>query len=143
MTIFINAAISKVKGTSSIPSRPTDQTNTQNKILDIEQQLADLNQLQIESDNARQTLLEQLKNAKGKLLETNPFFCASSNVANNSKPESVKPGPSVLVREFKISGQIGEPGQHDTLTYVSLTHQIDSQLEKGYSEKEVCNAIKS
>ena len=56
VTIFLNAAISKVKGTSSIPSRPTDQTNTQNKILDIEQQLADLNQLQIESDNARQTI---------------------------------------------------------------------------------------
>ena len=74
-------------------------------------------------------------------METNPFDCASSNVANNSKPESVKPGPSVLVREFKISGQIGEPGQHDTLTYVSLTHQIDSELEKGYSEKEVCDAI--
>ena len=136
VTIFLNDAISKVKGTSSIPSRPTDQTNTQHEILDIEQQFADLNQLQIESNNARQTLLEQLKNAKGKLLETNPSDCAISNVANNSKPESVKPGPSVLVREFKISGQIGEPGQHDTLTYVSLTHQIDSGLEKGYSEKK-------
>ena len=141
VTIFLNDAISKVKGTSSIPSRPTDQTKTQHEILDIEQQLADLNQLQIESNNARQTLLEQLKNAKGKLLETNPSDCAISNVADNSKPESVKPGPSVLVREFKISGQIGEPGQHDKLTYVSLIHQIDSGLEKGYSEKEVCDAI--
>ena len=99
MTIFLNDAISKVKGTSSIPSRPADQTNTHHEILDIEQQLADLNQLQIESDNARQTLLEKLKNAKGKLLETNPFDRASSDVANNSKPESVKPGPSVLVRD--------------------------------------------
>ena len=141
VTIFLNDAISKVKGTSSIPSRPADQTNTQHEILDIKQQLADLNQLQIESNNARQTLLEQLKNAKGKLLETNPSDCAISNVADNSKPESVKPGPSVLVREFKISGQIGEPGQHDKLTYVSLIHQIDSGLEKGYSEKEVCDAI--
>ena len=141
VTIFLNDAISKIKGTSSIPNRPADQSNAQYEILDFEQQLADLNQLQIESDNARQALLEQLKNAKGKLLKTNLSDFASSNVANNSKLESVKPGFSILVRELKISGQIGEPGQHDKLTYVSLIHQIDSGLEKGYSEKEVCDAI--
>ena len=32
---------------------------------------------------------------------------------------------SFLRREFKNSGQIGEPGQTDKLTFVSLTHQID------------------
>ena len=100
VTIFLNDAISKVKGTSSIPNRPADQTNAQHEILENEQQLADLNQLQRESDNARQTLLEQLKAAKGKLLETTPSDCASNNVANNSKPESIKPGSSILVREF-------------------------------------------
>lgn len=44
-------------------------------------------------------------------------------------------------REFKISGQIGEPVQADKLTYVSLTHQIDSGVSKGYSEKEICDAV--
>ena len=97
--------------------------------------------MQIESDNARQTHLEQLKAGKGKVLETSPSDCASSNIVNSSKPESVKPESSILVREFKISGQIGEPGQHNKLTYVLLIHQIDSGLEKGYSEKEVCDAI--
>ena len=48
---------------------------------------------------------------------------------------------SILRREFKISGQIGEPAQADKLTYVSLTHQIDSGVSKGYSESEICDAV--
>lgn len=48
---------------------------------------------------------------------------------------------AILHREFKISGQIEEPGQFDKLTYVSLIHQIDSGLGKGYSEKDVADAV--
>ena len=48
---------------------------------------------------------------------------------------------SILRREFKISGQIGEPAQADKLTYVSLTHRIDSGISKGYSESEICDAV--
>ena len=44
-------------------------------------------------------------------------------------------------REFKISGQIGEPGQTDKLTFVSLTHQIDSGLERNYQEGEIVDAV--
>ena len=49
--------------------------------------------------------------------------------------------PSILQREFKISGQILEPGQYDKLTYVSLIHQIESGLAKGYSEKDIADAV--
>ena len=38
-------------------------------------------------------------------------------------------------------GQIREPGQADKLTYVSLIHQIDSAIEKGFTEKEIADAI--
>jgi hypothetical protein len=48
---------------------------------------------------------------------------------------------SFLRREFKISGQIGEPGQADKLTFVSRTHQIDSGLKRGYSENEIVDAV--
>ena len=47
----------------------------------------------------------------------------------------------MLVRECKISGQIGEPGQKDKSTYVSLIHQIDKGLERGYSDKDICDAV--
>ena len=51
----------------------------------------------------------------------------ASNVAVNERINEEGPSStSLLRREFKISGQIGEPGQTDKLTFVSLTHQIDS-----------------
>ena len=37
--------------------------------------------------------------------------------------------------------QIGESGQADKLTFVSLTHQIDSGLKRGYSENEIVDAV--
>ena len=44
-------------------------------------------------------------------------------------------------REFKISGQIGEPGQTDKLTFVSLTHQFDSGLKLNYKEQKIIDAV--
>ena len=46
----------------------------------------------------------------------------------------------MLRREFKISGQIGEPGQTEKLTFVSLM-QIDSGLKRDYQENETVDAV--
>ena len=48
---------------------------------------------------------------------------------------------SFLRRYFKISGQIREPGQADKLTFVSLTHQIDSGLKRGYKENDMVDGV--
>ena len=49
---------------------------------------------------------------------------------------------SPLLRcEFKISGQISEPGQTEKLTFVSLMHQIDSGLKRDYQENEIVDAV--
>ena len=42
---------------------------------------------------------------------------------------------------LKISGQIGEPGQTEKLTFVSLMHQIDSGLKRDYQENEIVDAV--
>ena len=47
----------------------------------------------------------------------------------------------LLRRDFKISGQIGEPGQAEKLTFISLNHQIKSGLKQKYSEDEVVDAV--
>lgn len=52
-----------------------------------------------------------------------------------------KAAPSLLRREYKLSGQIGEPGQTEKLTFVSLMHQIDSGLKRGYKESEIVDAV--
>ena len=59
----------------------------------------------------------------------------------HGKEYGVKLGSSILKHEFKISGQIGEPGQTEKLTFVSLTHQIDSGLKRGYAHSDIIDAI--
>ena len=137
--IFLRDAISKIKGTPPPLERSEEELIVQMEVLSIEKKLEELKQLQIESDNARKTLLEQLRAAKGKVSETDHSDLTCNVVDTTVKV--VKAEPSVLVREFKISGQIGEPGQKDKLTYVSLIHQIDSGLERGYSDKDICDAV--
>ena len=137
--IFLRDAISKINGTPSPLERSEEELIVQMEVLTIEKKLEELRQLQLESDSAKKTLLEQLRAAKGKVSETDHSDLTSTVTANTVKV--VKGEPSMLLREFKISGQIGEPGQKDKLTYVSLIHQIDSGLERGYSGKDICDAV--
>ena len=62
-------------------------------------------------------------------------------VINESINEEGPSNTPLIRREFKISGQIGEPGQTDKLTFVSLTHQIDSGLKRNYKESEIVDAV--
>ena len=39
---------------------------------------------------------------------------------------------SFFHRDFKIVGQVEEPGQQDKLSYVSLIHQIEAGLKRGF-----------
>ena len=48
---------------------------------------------------------------------------------------------SLLRKELKIKGQIGEANQKDKLTNVSLMHQIDEAQEAGYEESETVNSV--
>ena len=44
-------------------------------------------------------------------------------------------------RNFKIVGQVGEPEQQDKLSYVSLIHQIEAGLKRGFDENEIVEAV--
>ena len=44
-------------------------------------------------------------------------------------------------KEFKIKGQIGDPGQREKLPFTSLVHQIDRALSRGYPEADVVDAV--
>ena len=139
--IFLLDAISKIKGTPPPLERSAEELAAQKEVLILEKKLEDLRLLQLETENTRKTLLGQLKVAKGKVSDTDPSDVASNAATHAVKLDAVKSELSMFVREFKISGQIGEPGQKDKLTYVSLIHQIDSGIERGYSDKDVCDAV--
>ena len=55
---------------------------------------------------------------------------AGDNAINNS----------LFRKKFRITGQVGEVGQKDKLSYISLKKQEETGLERGYSDKEVLNA---
>jgi len=46
-----------------------------------------------------------------------------------------------LMREFKIHGSIGNPGQKEKLTYISLQRQIQEGITAGHAERVVINAV--
>ena len=48
---------------------------------------------------------------------------------------------SLFRRELKISGSIGHPNETNKLTFISLIHQIDAAVAKGYHDSEICEAI--
>ncbi|KAI4901821.1 hypothetical protein NFI96_010213 [Prochilodus magdalenae] len=62
-------------------------------------------------------------------------------------PSKTRPEPTrtlqevTLRREFKISGQIGESGQKDKLSYLSLVRQIENGVEKGHLETKIVEAV--
>ena len=48
---------------------------------------------------------------------------------------------STFHEDFKIRGFIGEKGQKEKHPYISLSKQIEEGRDKGYSDKEVVNAV--
>eukprot|EP00112_Aurelia_sp_Birch-Aquarium-sp1_P008946 Seg200.4 transcript_id=Seg200.4/GoldUCD/mRNA.D3Y31 product="hypothetical protein" protein_id=Seg200.4/GoldUCD/D3Y31 len=48
---------------------------------------------------------------------------------------------SILKKDFRILGTIGSQGSRDQLSFISLSRQIESWKEKGYSDKEIIEAI--
>ena len=83
--------------------------------------------------------------------EGKPYVEEKSKVEEKPKVEDLKPKvedvkplyfqPSDFKREFKIIGQIGEPGQKDKLSFVSLARQIEGALQKGYKPPEIVDAV--
>ena len=49
--------------------------------------------------------------------------------------------PSLLRKELKTKGLIGEANQKDKLTYVSLMHKIGEVQEAGYEESEIVSSV--
>ena len=58
-----------------------------------------------------------------------------------SSLHSLGDSTSVLRRQFKIVGQIGDPDQKDNLNYNSLRRQIDIDVEQKYKEHEIVDGV--
>ena len=131
LEVYLRDAISYLNKTPP----PLEKTEDEKQIIDLSNQLQTLKNKQQEDLDV---ILNKLEDAKKRV-----FGDTISNTPENNQNVSSASmqAPSILRREFKISGQIGEPGQADKLTYVSLIHQIESAIEKGFTEKEIADGI--
>ncbi len=113
-------------------SEETSQRDEQ-AIANLEKQLLDLKTSHQEQlDNVMKALEEKKQSVKRPNIVNKDDKIEDSQVSKSGNTHAFS-----LRHEFKISGQVGEPGQLDKLTYVSLIHQIDSGVEKGYREREI------
>ncbi|XP_033181946.1 uncharacterized protein LOC117152876 [Anabas testudineus] len=95
--------------------------------------------------------LEAMKLALKLSLQENPTAAQESvNTSGSSTRQAEVPAqqqtlqthfPFQWSREFKISGQIGEPGQKEKLSFSSLAHQIEQGISKGFPEPEIVDAV--
>lgn len=84
--------------------------------------------------------LEEKENAMRDLINKNKN--PSPGVSTPGKNMILAPPDSSMWRkDFKIAGQIGEPGQKDKLTFSSLARQIESGLSRGYPEHDIIDAV--
>lgn len=114
--------LAKEPSTSEIPKQVEEQESLQKEV------------------EALRLSLQQKESAMHDLMKNsmNPPLSSSTPVKN------MAPAPtngSMWRKDFKISGQIGEPGQKDRLTFSSLARQIENGLSKGYPESEITDAV--
>ena len=92
-----------------------------------------------------------LEDVKKLLTEKPSSGIKNENKGGKSVPSDPKPpdtvhkllATSALRRQFKISGQIGEPKQKDKISFSSLVRQIQTGLSQGYDESEIVGVIRS
>ena len=110
---------------------------SEKELKDLENQF---NELKLKQESEFNELKEKLSKAKEKCdkgtsdseeLQSDKDKVAVE-ITETAPWGGVKTEKFELKRDFKISGQIGEEGQQDNLTYVALIHQIDLGLTKGY-----------
>ncbi|KAL1278520.1 hypothetical protein QQF64_025193 [Cirrhinus molitorella] len=83
--------------------------------------------VQQKESEMRELTTRDLKSKDGELLKGNPPTTQLNSLAWR--------------KDYKISGQIGEPGQKNRLTFSSLARQIENGLSRGYSETEIVDAV--
>ena len=76
-------------------------------------------------------------------LKKSPIDIKPLNVPLPFTPLQNSPNSQTFLKlkDFKIDGKIGTPGQKEKLTFASLSYQIQNAKSKGYTENEICDAV--
>ncbi|XP_063049996.1 uncharacterized protein LOC134444699, partial [Engraulis encrasicolus] len=97
-------------------------------------------EMQIRFQESTQLIEEEMNRLRGNANKTTSLPMTTS-APIDPQPTFPRASEVVIRREFRISGQIGELGQKDKLSYTSLMHQIDTGKRKGHSDAEIVEAV--
>jgi hypothetical protein len=100
--------------------------------------------LKLKQQQEINNMLSKLASAKAQIHGSQSVKVTADNNSNECegpKVEVAATSAPLWQRKFKIVGQIGKPGQIGKLTFVSLTHQIDSGLKRQYKENEIVDVV--
>ena len=68
---------------------------------------------------------------------------SGSGDGKSSPLHSLIESKSILRRQFKITGQTGDPDEKDKLNYSSLYKQIETDVEQKYKEHDIVDGVLS
>ena len=88
--------------------------------------------------------MEEIEALKLRLENTHKQNREMKSVASTRQPQQssvYSAAPHPWYKDFKIAGQIGEPGQKDKLTFSSLARQIEHGLSQSFPELEIIDAV--
>jgi len=109
----------------------TEQEKLQKEIDTLQLALQKLiEQKQRAADHTPQNTGTQQNISTTQSYSTVPSPMVQPDTSSDRQLMTQRPVMSPWNREFKISGQIGEPGQKDKLTFSSLAHQIEHGLSR-------------
>ena len=107
------------------------------------------NEEKIKKDQEREKIMKEIEALQLQLASTTTEKEKKVNKETNNMSSSKDTAQSTAIshahppwfKELKISGQIGEHGQKDKLTFSSLARQIEHGLSKGFPEPEIVDAV--
>lgn len=113
--------------------------NTETEIAQLKELKRQYSEMQKSFQASTQAMEDGIKYLSEKL-KINEQSTAES-LSRLTQPNKERVPEVTIRRDFKISGQIGERGQKDKLSYTNLMHQVDTGLQKGHTEVEIIEAV--
>ena len=129
----VNMSQMKNEQTAQNNEQERQQSHTEEKI-EEQAKLAE----QIEALQAKLSLMQRLNEGENSQNKAQIATSYTRMPAPHTVPSQAPPS---WHKDFKISGQIGEPGQKDRLTFSSLARQIEHGLSKGFPDVEIVDAV--
>lgn len=106
----------------------------QTEIQNLEKELSEL-------EIKRKAIEDKLSHTKKSKIPENESGSTTKISAESAKSPLFGLSSTILHRDFKIQGIIGQPSQKDKLGYQALMSQIETGKDKGYSDKEIMTAV--